>query len=59
MEARGTPGPGATPPAGGGIYNDGGNVTLSAIPVTGNQPNNCEPATPAVEAATRLWRRVR
>ncbi|MGI9033206.1 MAG: hypothetical protein ACR2HY_05915 [Acidimicrobiales bacterium] len=35
--------PGGDPPAGGGIYNDGGNVTLSASPVTGNHPDNCEP----------------
>ena len=34
---------GKTAAAGGGIFNFGGTVTLSASSVTGNNPDNCEP----------------
>jgi len=37
--ARGTAGPGQ----GGGIFNDGGSVVLTATDVFANQPDNCEP----------------
>jgi predicted outer membrane repeat protein len=34
---------GNTAAHGGGIFTNGGTVTLSATPVTGNTPDNCEP----------------
>jgi hypothetical protein len=34
---------GNTAAHGGGIFNNGGTVTLSATSVTGNNPDNCEP----------------
>jgi hypothetical protein len=34
---------GNTASHGGGIFNNGGTVTLSATSVTGNNPDNCEP----------------
>jgi hypothetical protein len=35
---------GNTAAHGGGIFNNGGSVTLSATSVTGNTPDNCEPS---------------
>ncbi|MEV8536552.1 hypothetical protein [Streptomyces sp. NPDC051211] len=32
----------------GGIYNDGGTVSLTATPVTDNEPTNCTPSAPPV-----------
>jgi hypothetical protein len=34
---------GNTAAHGGGIFNNGGTVTLAKTPVTGNTPDNCEP----------------